>query len=288
MKAYWIDVGGITYPEMYNIFLAMKRTHEAGEIPDTLVSAAHPLEISFGYKRHRNTFSNGFLEEVKKQKGRNTHADALDVLREKGIPFSYIPERPGGATVVGPGQAPFYITADWRRIRPPKMGADGQQRMNDISTWMELIDDVMKGVVSMFNVPVVHTTTSYHKTDEERRTERKDIWTTQNGSPVKLGARMGVADTQRVAGGFVFYVTHEGTRYTDIINNCGIPPEEVGAISIEEVAMRKPNLEAIKDYTKLEVARVFDYGRFETIPKEDFFEMIRPYMTQRLTPKPVI
>jgi lipoyl(octanoyl) transferase len=255
--ANYVDIGKTDYSETFKLQEELSEKRAKDEIPDTILISEHYPLINFGSREVHNTFSNVFLEELKKEKIEFNELNAISYLKKKGIDFSRT-SRGGGATFIGRGQINIYPIVKYEKISKTLMGVD---------KYKEIIDDVMFSVLKSYGLDVNIHVDSRKEDKDAGNSIRKDIWIRKNGRDYKLGGK-GIHVSKGVAHhGFNFYVKKGSTRGFDYINPCGYSYQELGVTNLEEVLGKEVDLNDFKQRVLGEINKKFGYEKINKLNK---------------------
>ena len=238
------------YYEIYELQENLAELRRQSNIKDTILFCQHSPTINFGRLKEFNSFSEQFLNELRKQ-GQYEDLEKLAVehLSRLGIKF-VVSKRGGGSAYIGPGQIVIYPIVNFTKISDSK----------NKNWYQNKIDKIMQEVLFSYGIDA--------KIVEDKRIGRegrKDVWyQDDSGKSHKLGGKGVVFKyglKEPVAyHGFTLNVTPKSTLGCKYINLCGYPPEELGAISIEEIFGKKVNISEVKNKLIDSIKKHFGYS----------------------------
>ena len=251
--AQWIDIGLVPYQEAYELQERLAEQRKAQEIPDTILTAQHPLEVNFGMDTKNNQFSPEFLEEISRTTGNGYNLEqAIQILKERGILFSQT-KRGGGATALAPGQLAYYPIVNHEEITGRTMG---------ISDYKSKIYQVMFSTLRSLGVEGINFVQNGSLATRE---ERRDVWINRNGKSLKMGSKALRLSGPIAYQGFILYIDKAGIKPFDLVNPCGYDHDKVSVTSVEEELGRKIDHSLVHQAVKNSIKKYFNYSKIEGV-----------------------
>jgi len=251
--ANWMELGIKSYDEVMEIQDRLVELRSKDLIADTIISAQHPLTVSFGIDNSNNRFSDLLLSRVQQAYGNIEEKSIMEYLSDNGASFSFS-KRGGGATVFAPGQFVFYPVVNHCDIT--------QSHKLDIGAYKSVIYHTLFQSLRNLGVEGIKVSSSL---DYSTRNERKDAWIEREGVTLKMGSK-GIGIKGNVAyHGFALNATREGISRSWMVNQCGYRPEEVKLWSVEHELNKRVEPKEVYDAVQKAIRFNFGYSGFENL-----------------------